>query len=693
MIELLAPAGSMDALRAAVQNGANAVYLGCGTFNARQSAKNFTIQSLAEAVKYCHIRGVQVHLTLNTLVSDKEIPECSKLIQAAAECGVDAFIVQDLGVVQLCRQIAPSVPLHGSTQMTVHSLPGVLLCAAWGLSRVVLSRELSREEIRYIGKHSPIEIEVFGHGALCMSYSGQCYLSAAIGGRSGNRGRCAQPCRQCYGYSRRENRYPLSLKDNCLIAYLRELEAMGVASLKLEGRMKRPEYVAVVTDVYRRALDGEKLTQDMMDALLMAFNRQGFTDGYYNARLGNEMFGIREDKGEEAPWMRAARQSYEGTENPLVNVGLHMVVRQGVSSLTVQDAQGRRCAIAGPAPEPARTQELTLEQLESRLSKTGGTPYRCVRVTGDIAPGLTLSAATINAMRRDVLNQLTALRSRREERQILPMPKLTHERGVQGAPGYTIQVTTREQITPKVLKMNPQALYVPLHILAGDENFTRQLSKLVTVAAVLPRIVHDGQLPKLRDDLRHIRRWGVKEALVGNLGLMLPVREAGMEIRGDFGLNIYNSVSMQALQELELKSAMLSFEMTLPQVRDVSKPIFAELLGYGRLPLMVTENCLIRGKSGECACHLGSTKLVDKTGAEFPVIRDGASCRSVLLNGKKLNWLDRQKDLSKLGLWAVRLYFTTENPQEVDRVLQSCVTPTPFDPGACTRGLYLRGLD
>ena len=693
MIELLAPAGSMDALRAAVQNGANAVYLGCGTFNARQSAKNFTIQSLAEAVKYCHIRGVQVHLTLNTLVSDKEIPECSKLIQAAAECGVDAFIVQDLGVVQLCRQIAPSVPLHGSTQMTVHSLPGVLLCAAWGLSRVVLSRELSREEIRYICKHSPIEIEVFGHGALCMSYSGQCYLSAAIGGRSGNRGRCAQPCRQCYGYSRRENRYPLSLKDNCLIAYLRELEAMGVASLKLEGRMKRPEYVAVVTDVYRRALDGERLTQEMMDALLMAFNRQGFTDGYYNARLGNEMFGIREDKGEEAPWMRAARQSYEGTENQLVNIGLHMVVRQGVSSLTVQDAQGRRCAIAGPTPEPARTQELTLEQLESRLSKTGGTPYRCVRVTGDIAPGLTLSAAAINAMRRDVLNQLTALRSRREERQILPMPKLSHERGVQGAPGYTIQVTTREQITPKVLKMNPQALYVPLHILAGDENFTRQLSKLVTVAAVLPRIVHDGQLPKLRDDLRHVRRWGVKEALVGNLGLMLPVREAGMEIRGDFGLNIYNSVSMHALQELELKSAMLSFEMTLPQVRDVSKPIFAELLGYGRLPLMVTENCLIRGKSGECACHLGSTKLVDKTGAEFPVIRDGASCRSVLLNGKKLNWLDRQKDLSKLGLWAVRLYFTTENPQEVDRVLQSCVTPTPFDPGACTRGLYLRGLD
>ena len=260
MIELLAPAGSMEALRAAVQNGADAVYLGVGTFNARQGAKNFTLQTLAEAVKYCRVRGVAVHLTLNTLVSDKELPELSNTIRQAALCGVDAFIVQDLGVAQLCQQIAPSVSIHGSTQMTVHSLDGVLFCAAMGMSRVVLSRELSREEIRYITANSPIEIEVFGHGALCMSYSGQCYLSCAIGGRSGNRGRCAQPCRQSYGYGRWDKQYPLSLKDNCLIPYLQELEEMGIASLKLEGRMKRPEYVAAVTGVYRQALDTSIVT-------------------------------------------------------------------------------------------------------------------------------------------------------------------------------------------------------------------------------------------------------------------------------------------------------------------------------------------------------------------------------------------------------------------------------------------------
>ncbi len=693
MIELLAPAGSMDALYAAVQNGANAVYLGCGAFNARQSAKNFTPQSLTEAVKYCHIRGVAVHLTLNTLVSDKEMDDAAELIRQAASSGVDAFIVQDLGVVQMCRRIAPSVPVHGSTQMTVHSLPGVLLCAAWGIQRVVLSRELGREEIAYICKNSPIEIEVFAHGALCMSYSGQCYLSSAIGGRSGNRGRCAQPCRQCYGYSRRENRYPLSLKDNCLVSSLRELQAMGVASIKLEGRMKRPEYVAAVTSVYRKALDEGAVSKPMVDTLLKAFNRQGFTDGYYTGNLGKQMFGIRLEQQEDAAWLRLARQSYEAVENPLVDVKFHAVVQEQGCSLTVMDPEGRSCTVRGPVPEPARTQLLTEEMLASRLSKTGGTPYRCVVATAQITPGLTLSAAAVNAMRRDALNQLTALRGRREPVSLHRPRHINHYPPPREQPAFTIQVTSREQITPKLLKMNPAMLYVPLHILASDDNFCRQLSRRVPVAAVLPRIVHDREMPKLRNDLRFVRSNGVRDCLVGNLGLMLPVREMDMHIRGDFGLNLYNSASMQVVRDLELQSAALSYEMTLPQVRDIVKAVPCELLCYGRMPLMVTENCLIRGKTGECACHLGPTRLVDKTGAEFPVIRDGDNCRSVLLNGKKLSWLDRQEDLRRLGLWALRLYFTTENPKEVDYVLSACITPVPFDPGAYTRGLYLRGLD
>ena len=692
MIELLAPAGSMEALRAAVQNGANAVYLGCGQFNARQGAKNFTTQTLSEAVKYCHVRGVQVHLTLNTLVSDKETASVCDLIRHAASCGVDAFIVQDLGVVQLCRQIAPAVPIHGSTQLTVHSLPGVLLCAAWGMSRVVLSRELSREEIAYICQNSPIEIEVFAHGALCMGYSGQCYLSAAIGGRSGNRGRCAQPCRQSYGYGRWENKYPLSLKDNCLVHYLQTLKALGVASLKLEGRMKRPEYVATVTRVYREALDQGNVTRQQEKQLLTAFNRQGFTDGYYAGKTGTHMFGIRDDKAEDQTWLKEARSSYENVENGLVPIIFTASISSRGSSLSVTDPDGRTCTVNGPMPEMARAVELTQEALSSRLDKTGGTPFHCVETRCHIEPGLTLSAAAINGMRRDVLNQLLAMRARKDAPVLSRPYRVPHYEGNNQPPVYTVQVTTREQITGRLLNMKPEVLYVPLHLLAKD-TWTAILAQKVRVCAVLPRIVHDNEIPKLKEHLRSLREVGIREALVGNLGLLIPVRECGFATRGDFGLNLYNSRSMQVARDLELRSACLSFEMTLPQIRDVSKAVPCEILAYGRLPLMVTENCLIKGKTGNCTCHLAPAKLMDKTGAEFPIIKDGNSCRSILLNGKKLNWLDRQDDLSRLGLWAIRLSFTTENPKEVDLILASALRPTPFDPGACTRGLYLRGLD
>ena len=693
MLELLAPVGSMEALRAAVQNGADAVYLGCGIFNARQSAKNFTPQALAEAVKYCHIRGVAVHLTLNTLVSDRETQEAAELIRKAAECGVDAFIVQDLGLVQLCRQMAPQIPIHGSTQITIHSLPGVLLCASMGMSRVVLSRELSREEIRYICRNSPIEIEVFGHGALCMCYSGQCYLSAAIGGRSGNRGRCAQPCRQSYGYGRWENKHPLSLKDNCLIHYLQDLEDMGVASLKLEGRMKKPEYVATVTGVYRQAMTQGNVTRPMMKALTTAFNRQGFTDGYYTGKTGQQMFGIREEKADNPQWLEEARRSYEAVENSLVDVAFVASVTAAGSSLTVTDPEGRTCRVEGPPAEMARTLPLTADALSARLAKTGGTPYRCASVRAQVENGMTLSASAINTMRRDVLNQLTALRARRDNLRVQRPKKVVHYAGERMQPELTVQVTNREQITGRLLKLKPAVLYVPLHILSADPDFCRQLAKKVTVAAVLPRIIHDGEMTKITNDLRVLQDQGISDVLAGNLGHLIPLRELGMNIRGDFGLNLYNSAAVNTARELELASATLSFEMTLPQIRDVSKGVPCELLVYGRMPLMVTENCLIKGRTGECTCHLSPAKLQDKTGAEFPVIKDCGTCRSVLLNGKKLYWLDRQDDLAKLGLWATRLYFTTENPREVDQILAAWQNPTPFDPGACTRGLYLRGLD
>jgi len=426
---------------------------------------------------------------------------------------------------------------------------------------------------------------------------------------------------------------------------------------------------------------------------MTAFNRQGFTDGYYTGRIDRKMFGVRKDTHDDPQWLQAARQSFEAGETPLVDLKMRAVVSVDGSSLTATDPEGRTYHVEGPMPELAVNVPLTGQALAQRVSKTGGTPYRCVEVRTHVDPGLTLSAAAINGMRREILSQLTAIRARREDHPIRKPKDVPKYKGPKSLPGLTVQVTTKEQLTPNLLNLETAMLYVPMHLLLEDMDMTERLVQRGRLAVVLPRIVHDGELPKVREGLNQLRAVGVKDVLVGNLGLLIPAREAGMRIHGDFGLNIYNSISMNVLRELELASATVSFEATLPQIRDMSKAVNMELIAYGRLPLMVTEHCLIRNRTGECTCHVSPMKLTDKTGAEFPVIKDGDNCRSVLLNGKKLSWLDRQDDLAKLGLWAVRLYFTTENAREVDRIMNDYLNPSPFDPGACTRGLYLRGVE
>ena len=694
MIELLSPAGSMEALRAAVQNGADAVYLGYGEFNARRNAKNFTVEELQEAICYCHIRGVQVHLTLNILVSDREMRQAAEVIRVAAGLGVDAFIVQDVGLVQLCRQIAPGVPIHASTQMSVHSLEGVLQAAEMGCSRVVLARELSKEEIAFICQNSPVEIEVFVHGALCMGYSGQCYLSSVIGRRSGNRGQCAQPCRLPYGYERFEDsRYPLSLKDNCLLEHLQELKAMGVRSLKIEGRMKRPEYVAIVTKIYRAVLDGKAVTEEDLEQLEEIFSRQGFTKGYYQGKTGAGMFGIHLDSPENRDLLAAARATYERGENPRVPVTFYAIIRSGEpSQLAVEDGQGHVCKTKGPVPEPAFARPLTREALAERLAKTGGTPYRCEEVRAVIDPELMLPAAAINAMRREVLDRLTALRGRVEAPRTGPYSRLTSYDGIPGEPKLTVCVRTAEQITPRLLEAEPAVLYVPIAELLAHPELPGQIPVDTELTAVLPRVISDKERIQWVSALEQVYAMGVRHVLTGNLGQMRLAKQKGFAVRGDFGLNIYNSHAMHYLRAQHVESQLVSFEMTLPQLRDLSKAVPVEVLVYGRLPLMLMENCVIKNRTGACSCET-PTRLIDRMGEEFPVLKDPGTCRNVLYNGKKLYLLDKLDSLRGMGLWAHRLNFTTENPGEVDSILAQYQGYGEFDPGTCTRGLYTRGVE
>ena len=490
MLELLSPAGSREAVTAAVQSGAGAVYLGFGDYNARRNAKNFTPEQFAETVEYCHVRGVKVYLTLNTLLSDAELPGAAEQVRFASDAGADAVLVQDLGVLDLVRRTAPDLPIHASTQMSVMNLDGVKRAADLGCTRAVLARELSRDQIGYICAHSPIEIEVFGHGAQCMCYSGQCFFSSVIGTRSGNRGLCAQPCRLSYGWGERADKALLSLKDMSLAGHLRELEELGVACLKIEGRMKRPEYVAVVTGIYARAIrEGREPTAEEVEQLRTAFSRQGFSDGYFTDHTGRHMFGTRQEEREPKELFAAARADY-GREHPRVALTGSFALRIGTPMALALSDGVRTVHVSGEVPQTALKRPATVEDTAERLKKTGGTPYEITELVGVVNPGLMAPAAQLNALRRDAMEQMTALRGAPPQRRSAPYVTRADNAGANAdKPVFTLYLRNAHQLTQALLERDPAVIYLPLEqALKAKRWFAPMLERGVEPSVALPRV-------------------------------------------------------------------------------------------------------------------------------------------------------------------------------------------------------------
>lgn len=692
MTELLSPAGSWDALIAAVQSGADAVYLGTDDFNARRGARNFSREELPRAVSYCHLRGVRVYLTLNTLVSDRELPSAADALRRANAAGVDAVLVQDWGLWSLAREIVPELPLHASTQMSLFSLSGARFAAGLGLERVVLARELPRDDIAAICRDCGAEVEVFVHGALCMCYSGQCAMSALIGRRSGNRGACAQPCRLSYGVNAPagQNR-PLSLKDNNLSACLQELETMGVACLKIEGRMKRPEYVAVVTSLYRRLLDERRTpTAEETARLSAAFDRDGFTDGYYRGKLGADMFGFRpENTRAPEDLFAAVRKEYESKEHRTVPVSLHCIVRAGeranLTAAVERDGVLHTVTVSGAVPERARTHPLTQSDLCDRLRKTGGTVFVPEQIDAELDEGLMLPVSAVNALRRESLGameqKLSSVATRREspERPLPPCPEPPD-----AAPLLTCSVANAQQLTP-ALADQMEAVYIPLELL--DTMDLSAFTGRTRLFAVLPRVFRTGDEARFRSILKDTP--GLSGAVVGNVGHLPLLTDLPLEMRGDFGLNVYNSRALLFWRERGLHSATVSFELRHQQLRDLKKYLPCEAIVYGRLPLMITENCPLRNAK-QCSHGKGGV-LRDRTGASFPTLC-AYGCRCEIQNSRILFLADKP-EYKTCGLTYARLRFTTETPEECLAVSQRYAGQGDRMPEEYTRGLFYRGVE
>ena len=695
MLEILAPAGSREAVTAAVQSGAGAVYLGYGDYNARRNAKNFTREQLEETVAYCHVRGVKVYLTLNTLLSDGELPGAAREVAFASRVGVDAVLVQDLGVLDMVRRTAPDLPIHASTQMSVMNLDGVKRAADLGCSRVVLARELPLSQIAHICAHSPVEIETFVHGAECMCYSGQCFFSSVIGTRSGNRGLCAQPCRLQYGWGDRADQALLSLKDMSLAGHLRELDEAGVACIKIEGRMKRPEYVSVVVGVYAAALrEGREPTREELEQLRKAFSRQGFTDGYFTDRTGGHMFGTRQEEAEPKELFAAARAFY-GKEQPRVPLTGTLTMRsEQPLALTLSDGV-RTVEVTGAVPERAQNRPTTGDEAVARLKKTGGTPYYMTQLSAEAEEGLMVPASALNALRREALEGMTDLRGQKPSRRHGEWQPVEDDSGRwSGQSVFTVAIHTPRQLTAALLERKPAVVYLPVEVAVQVKGRFEEMKAMgCQPCVILPRVLWDREVSGVERSVKQLKEAGLEWALVTNLGGIDLARRLGLRMRGDFGLEVYNSQCAGMYRELGLESVTLSFEQKLSRVREQQKPVASELLVYGRLPLMITENCIYQARDGKCkeGCK-AKQAIIDRRRARFPVLR-AYGCRNEIFNSLPL-WLgDKTDELGRCGVWGLRLSFVDEEPRECVDILDAYLGQSTYVPKEYTRGLYFRDVE
>ncbi len=676
--EILAPAGAYEQLRAAVICGADAVYLGAGNFNARRNAQNFTYEDLKQAVKYCHLRRVKVYVTLNTLIFDKELPDLYDTVKAIAKSGADAVIVQDFATVKVVKDICPDLPLHASTQMAVHNVAGALQLQDMGFSRIVLARELSLEEIRKIRENVTAELEVFVHGAHCMSASGNCYLSAMLGERSGNRGLCAQGCRLNWK-NNHGREYALSLKDMSYLESINKLADMGIDSFKIEGRMKRPEYVAASVSSLKNALEGKVYEKEILRSV---FSRNGFTDGYLTENRNVTMFGYRgkEDVASAQNVLKSLESLYKDDIHPL-GVRMSLTLEKDKPSKLELCSENRSVIVFGDVPETPRNAPLPKEIAERNLSKLGNTSFYAENIDFSNKDGLTLSASSLNALRREGIEKI--------EKNITESPcKINDITSESITPYHPLQ---KPKIRVRFEKFsqyaenfnNAEFIILPIDEIIRNEAEATKFSH--RIIAELPELIYPYDEDKIKEKLKTLKAMGITRGSTGNIGGIRLLEEADFIIHGAHGLNITNTVALDFYKSRGLKDTVLSFEITEKNIKNLGGDLPRGIYVYGHLPLMLMRACPQKSDAGCGKCN-GKSYLTDRKGVKFPLL-----CRnkkfSVLHNSVPLYAGD--KKFTSVDFLV--LYFTTEAPEECARIYEACCNNDNI-PGLKTNGLFYREL-
>ncbi len=647
-VELLCPAGSPAAFDAAIEAGADAIYLGLSAFNARINANNFTPEDIGAAILRAHAYGVKVYVTLNTLVLDREREEFLATADAAYLAGADAFIVADLGAIAMLRRRMPDMPIHASTQVSGHNTLAARELQKLGVSRMVCAREMGEREIREFCKESPIEAEVFVHGALCVCHSGQCLFSSLVGGRSGNRGECAQPCRLPYATPKGRSDYPLSLKDLSLAAHVDKLIDMGVASFKIEGRMKSPEYVRDVTRIWRRLIDEHRgATPAELAELSEIFSRGGLTDGYYTNNVSSKMLGVRSEHDKQ---ISRELLPFEGLKRR-VAIEMFVKIKEGEPSEIRIEPHG--VAVTGDVPERAINAPLDEAAVRKNISKLGGTPYEATKIEIELDEGLIMPVSRLNSLRREAIAALTV--NDRSEAALHTVNK----KNATGKPqARRTAVFYEPKNIPESAKDFFDIIYTPLHLF--DERFD---------GVMLPPVIFDGETNTVQKMLGDAKNKGARHALVGNIGHIELARKAGLLPHADYRMNIFSAESAGQIEALGFESMIVSPELTLPQMRDIGGDRTAVI--YGKVALMTTEKCVIKEISDCESCEReGFVYLTDRKGVRFPVRREPPH-RSIIFNAVPIYMADRSDALAKNKIIGGHFVFTDETPAEIERIVEA----------------------
>ena len=659
--ELLAPAGDFECLVAAVKGGADAIYIGGKLFSARAYAKNFDIEEIKKAVAYCHLHGVKLYVTMNILIYDNELDEAVAFAKELYCAGVDALIIADLGLIARIRAEIPDFELHASTQMSVNNSVGADLAYSLGCTRVVLARELSGANMKEVTEKCMAQTEVFLHGALCVCHSGHCLFSSMIGGRSGNRGECAQPCRLPYN----NGKYILSLSDLSLAEHVKELIDSGVASLKIEGRMKSPDYVYTVTSIYRRLLDENRNSnKEENKKLERAFSRGGFTDGYFTGDTFRKMTGVRTEADKRISESEA-KGDFTSYDRTRVKAKVTMRLGKAVKMTLVGVDIDREVTVIGDVPSAAINAPLTAQSVKERLSKMGNTFLSLAPddIDLELDDGINLSPALINKIRRDAAEKFE---------------DFTRELNVSGnveklrTPPAFSQTTAPKRTAiffsaDTLLRLDAdarayfEAIFVPL----SDYPRCRDAANGVYV----PPIIMEHELYRVKEMLSAAKESGVKYALVGNPSHLALVKEAGIFAIGDFRLNVTNKQSLAAWSSLGVDDTVVSPELTARQVRDIG----GRAIVYGRIPLMITERCFTKENFGCERC--GKANLVDRKGVSFPMMREFEH-RNLIFNSAYTYMGDKLGEIAGIDLY--HFIFTTEDPSQVKAVVDAFKSKRPF---------------